>query len=70
VPSDLQKRLKALPHREGRLTILGVPGPLAFRGQAPRTVHPLLVYTELILTGDDRAREAATELRERFLASR
>lgn len=69
-PSDLPKRLKALPHREGRLIILGVPGPLAFRGQAPRTVHPLLVYTELILTGDDRAREAATELRERFLAFR
>jgi hypothetical protein len=33
-------------------------------------VHPLLVYSELILTGDDRAREAATEVRERFLAFR
>jgi hypothetical protein len=69
-PSDLPKRLKALPHREGRLIILGVPGPLAFRGRAPHTVHPLLVYSELILTGDDRAREAATEVRERFLAFR
>ncbi len=67
--SDLPKRLKAIPHSSGRLVLLGVPGPLAFRGQAPHTVHPLLIYTELILTGSDRAREAASELRERFLAS-
>lgn len=65
--SDLPKRLKALPHRAGRLILLGVPGPLAFRGKAPHTVHPLLIYTELVLTGSDRAREAASELRERFL---
>ena len=65
-PSDLPKRLKALPHREGRLILLGVPGPLAFRGKAPHTVHPLLIYTELVLTGSDGAREAASELRERF----
>jgi len=66
--SDLPKRLKALPHRAGRLILLGVPGPLAFRGNTPRTVHPLLIYTELVLTGSDRAREAASELRERFLS--
>ena len=66
--SDLPKRLKALPHRAGRLILLGVPGPLAFRGNMPRTVHPLLIYTELVLTGSDRAREAASELRERFLS--
>jgi len=66
--SDLPKRLKALPHREGRLILLGVPGPLAFRGKAPHTVHPLLIYTELVLTGSDRASEAASELRERFLS--
>ena len=65
---DLLKRLKAIPHRSGRLIVVGVPGPLAFRGRAPRTVHPLLIYTELVLTGSDRAREAASELRNRFLA--
>lgn len=65
---DLPKRLKALPHRDGRLILLGVPGQLAFRGKLPHTVHPLLIYTELILTGSDRAREAASELRERFLS--
>lgn len=66
--SDLPKRLKAIPHSAGRLILLGVPGPLALRGQVPHTVHPLLIYTELVLTGSDRAREAASELRERFLA--
>jgi hypothetical protein len=66
---DLPQRLKAIPHSAGRLILLGVPGVLAFRGQVPHTVHPLLIYTELVLTGSDRAREAASELRERFLAS-
>ena len=63
---DLPRRLKALPHSSGRLIVLGVPGPLAFGGQT-RTVHPLLVYSELVLTGDDRATEAASEIRSRFL---
>jgi hypothetical protein len=67
--SELPKRLTALPHETGRLVLLGVPGPLAFRGKAPHTVHPLLIYSELILTGSDRARQTASELRERFLAS-
>jgi hypothetical protein len=67
--SDLPKRLKAIPDSAGRFILMGVPGPLAFRGQVPHTVHPLLIYTELVLTGSDRAREAASELRERFLAS-
>jgi hypothetical protein len=45
------------------------PASRSPRGQAPHTVHPLLIYAELVLTGSDRAREAASELRERFLAS-
>jgi hypothetical protein len=65
---DLPGRLKAIPHKAGPLLLLGVPGPLAFRGRAPHTVHPLLIYTELMLTGSDRARETASEIRERFLA--
>ena len=65
--SDLPKRLRALPHSAGPLTVLGVPGPLAFRGVAPHTVHPVLIYAELVLTGSDRATEAASEIRERFL---
>jgi len=66
---ELPGRLKAIPHRAGQLTLLGVPGSLAFRGRVPHTVHPLLIYTELMLTGSDRARDTASEVRERFLAS-
>lgn len=69
VAPDLPRRIGAIPHPGGRLTLLGVPGPLAFHGHAPRTVHPLLVYTELVLTGSERARGAAAEVRERFLVS-
>jgi len=64
---DLPVRLGATLHPGGRLTLLGVPGPLAYHGRAPRTVHPLLAYSELLLTGSERARESAAELRERFL---
>jgi hypothetical protein len=65
---DLLGRLRAVPHPAGRFVLLGVPGPLAFWGRAPRTVHPLLAYTELVLTGTERARQTASEIRQRFLA--
>ena len=64
---DLPKRLRALRDADGPLLILEVPGPIAFEGALERTVHPLLVYTELLNTGDDRARETALEVRERYL---
>ena len=43
------------------------PGALAFRSPHPETVHPLLVYADLLAEGHDRAREAAAELSARFL---
>ena len=61
------RKLKALPSKEGDLVVLRTPGHIAFDGAAPRTVHPLLVYTELLTEGTERAREAAGMLRERFL---
>lgn len=64
---DLPRRLRALRHADGPLVILGAPGPIAFEGALERTIHPLLVYTELLNTGDDRARETALEVRERYL---
>jgi hypothetical protein len=66
-PLDLPKRLRALPAHDGPLTILRVPGKIGFEGVLPRTVHPLLVFTELLTTGNERAREAAQEIRERYL---
>lgn len=66
-PTDLAHRLRLLPAREGNLTILRAPGPVAYEGAVPKTVHPLLVYAELFATGNERAREAAVEVREQFL---
>lgn len=67
---DLGRRIGAVPAREGHLTVLGVPGPIALEGVTPNTVHPLLVHAELLATGDDRAREAAQEVRQRYLEPR
>jgi len=68
LPPRLSQAIRALPSTSGELTILRIPGRVAFNGRAPRTVHPLLVYTELLSEGTERAREAAEMLRERFLA--
>lgn len=64
---DLHKRLRAQRADDGPLVLLRTPGQVAFDGVKPRTVHPLLIYTELLVTGDPRAREAAGELWERYL---
>jgi hypothetical protein len=61
------RKLKALPSKEGELVVLRTLGHIAFDGAVPRTVHPLLIYTELLTEGTERAREAAGLLRERFL---
>ena len=63
----LQRQLRLLPATNGPLTLLGVPGPLALKGPALHFANPLLVYTELLLEGDERAVEAASEIRARFL---
>jgi len=64
---DVAKQLHALRADDGPLILLHSPGPVAFEGAAPRTVAPLLVYTELLLAGDRRAREAAVEVGNRYL---
>lgn len=64
---DVAKRLRALRADEGPLILLRAPGPIAFEGAEPRTVTPLLVYTELLFAGDKRAREAADEIRRKYL---
>ena len=69
-PADLAKRLRALPAEDGALTVLRAPGRIAFEGALPRTVHPLLVYTELLTARSARAREAAREIQERYLRLR
>ena len=66
---DIAKALHALQADDGPLILLGVPGPLAFEGPKPRTVAPLLVYTELLFAGDKRARDAAGEIQRKYLGN-
>ncbi len=65
--AGLTRALRLVPAREGQLLILGVPGPLAFQGAVPHTVHPVLVYSELLASLDERAHEAAAEIRRLHL---
>jgi hypothetical protein len=66
---DIAKGLRALRADDGPLILLGAPGPLAFEGAKPRTVAPLLVYTELLFAGDKRARDAAGEIQRKYLGN-
>lgn len=66
-PPDLDRVLGILRARDGDIVILRARGEVMLAGVRPRTVHPLLVYTELMTQGDQRAREAAEVLAERFL---
>jgi hypothetical protein len=65
--NDLLKRLRALPANDGPLVIQRTPAKIAFEGSVPRTVHPLLVFAELMATGNPRARETAMDIREHHL---
>ena len=65
-PPDLAKRLRALPDPTGNLVIMDAFGTINW--QAPDdTVHPLLVYSEMLQERDERAREAAQELFEQHI---
>lgn len=66
-PHDLPQRIRAIPAKGGHLTILGTAGNLAYQGEAPRTVHPLLVYAELLADNNERARDIAEEIRLKYL---
>lgn len=65
-PADLQRRLRAVPATDGPLVVLRSPGPKGLEGATPDTAHPLLVYTELLTDGSERARDAAQELADRY----
>ncbi len=63
----LRKRLKALPAVDGELIWMRHIGQASEKGETGATVHPLLVYAELISDPDPRASEAAGLIRERWL---
>lgn len=64
---ELRRRLRALPAEDGPLVVVRAPAQAAFDGKRPRTVHPLLVYAELLATNDERAREEAQLIYKRYL---
>ena len=66
-PRRLLRDIGALAADDGPLIVLGIPGPVALEGSEPHIVHPLLVYTELYAENNERAREAARIVAERFL---
>lgn len=66
-PETAARRLGLAPAREGSITFLGIPGPLAFEDSERNAVHPLLIYSELLASGEERARDAASRIRERYL---
>ena len=65
-PAALPKKLRAVPDRDGNLVLLRPPGPTGMQGTTRATAHPLLVYSELLADGSERAREAAEDLAGRF----
>lgn len=66
--ADFPRQLKALKAHDGPLVVLRPLEQLALEGVVPRTAHPLMVYTELLATGDPRAREAAADIQRKYLA--
>jgi hypothetical protein len=69
-PADLAERLQAVRSRDGDLVLLRAPGPTSMLGAKADTAHPLLVYTEMMATDDERVREAAQEVLTSFSALR
>lgn len=66
-PASLAGTLRMIPDPEGPLLVLRNPGPCALESRDPSTVHPLLVWAELLAEGHDRASEAAERFAQAFL---
>lgn len=67
-PADLPTRLRFAKDESGPISLARTPGRLALRSPKPKCVHPLLAYADLLAEGHDRARDAARELYEQFIA--
>jgi hypothetical protein len=64
---SLGTKLGLIQDNAGPVTLSLSPGPLAFVSPHQQTVHPLLAYFDLLMEGDERAREAAADLFDRYL---
>jgi len=75
VPRDqagsVRQRLRLAPSEEGNIELyelFSAKGAVHSGGSEPATVHPVLVYAELLAAGDARAGEAASRLKEEYLS--
>lgn len=67
-PSEaLRRKLKALRAADGELAWLRGIGEVSAMSPRPDTVHPLLVYAELVADPDPRAADAAVRIRDEYL---
>lgn len=66
-PGNLNCQLQAIPDPGGNLVLMDAFGTLNWKAQGD-TAHPLLVYAEMLAEGSERAREAAQEVFERYVA--
>lgn len=65
--AETRDHLAADAHPDGELVWLRDIGTVSELGATPDTVHPVLVYAELMSSSDPRAGDAAREVRERWL---
>jgi hypothetical protein len=63
----LARDIRALPASDGHLLVYRAPGPTAFDGETPDTVHPLLIYAQLVNSTDERARETGRMVYDLYL---
>jgi hypothetical protein len=63
---DLAKKVRSMPDPDGNLLIMNTFGTINWSPER-ETVHPLLVYSEMLSEGSERAREAAQALHDRYL---
>ena len=61
-------RLPLIPDTSGNVTLRRVPAPAVLHGRTPDTVHPALLYADLLAEGNSRARDAAAEIHAKFLS--
>jgi hypothetical protein len=65
-PGDIRNQLRALTDPRGNLILMNAFGTLNWERQGD-TVHPLLVYSEMLAEGSERAHEAANEVFEQHV---
>jgi hypothetical protein len=66
--STIGAQLGLLPDARGNVVIAQAPGPLAFYDRERHIAHPLLAHADLLDENDERAKDAAKELYDRYLA--